>query len=156
MDMEIITANLTHADIIGKIHAKAWKQAYRDLFSAKYLEQESAQKRKEEFLNSLHEDVRYYLMIEDGIYIGMFKIIFFDNICEISSIYILDEYCHKGYGSMCMNYIKNSYAQYKIVLWTLEMNWSARNFYEKHHFHDTGERRTIYRAHQYIQVQYAL
>lgn len=154
--MEIIVASLTHADIIGKIHARAWKQAYRDLFPAEYLNQESAQKRKKEFLNSRNRNMRYYLMLEEDIYIGMFKITIFDDTCEISSIYILDTYCHKGYGSMCMNYIKNIYAQYKIVLWTLEMNWSARNFYEKHHFHDTGERRTIYRGHQYIQVQYAL
>ncbi len=155
-DMEIIVANLAHADIIGKIHARAWKQAYRDLFPAEYLNQESEQKRKEEFLNSRNRNNHYYVMLEEDTYVGMFKITLFGDTCEISSIYILDEYCHKGYGSICMNYIKSKYSKYKIVLWTLEMNWNARNFYEKHHFYDTDERRIIYRGRQYIQVQYAL
>ncbi len=154
--MDIITANITHADIIGKIHAKAWMQAYEDLFPAEYLNQESAQKRKEEFLNNQHESMQYYLLSEENTYIGMFKIILSNDICEISSIYILETYCHKGYGSKCMDYIKRNYSQCKIILWTLEMNWEARNFYEKHHFRDTGKRRIIYRGCPYVQVQYAL
>lgn len=75
-DMEIIVANLAHADIIGKIHARAWKQAYRDLFPAEYLNQESEQKRKEEFLNSRNRNIHYYVMLEEDTYVGMLKLRF--------------------------------------------------------------------------------
>lgn len=154
--MEIITANITHADIIGNIHAKAWKQAYKGLFPTEYLKQASSQKRKEEFLNSQYENIQYYLIAEEETYIGLFKIMITDDICELSSIYLLEEYCRKGYGTACMNYIKRKYSQYKIVLWTLEMNTNARNFYKKNGFHSTGKKRIINRGHEFIQIQYAI
>ncbi len=95
-------------------------------------------------------------MSEDDAYIGLLKIKIADDTCELSSIYILHEYCHKGYGTACMNYIKRKYFKYKIVLWTLEMNLNARNFYEKNGFHRTGKKRIINRGRDFIQIQYAL
>ena len=154
--MEIIKAEISHADLVGKIHSRAWMQAYKDLFPTEYLNQESALKRKEEFLNAQNEHTHYFLIMEDGICAGLFKFVIYDGICELSSIYILKEHCHKGYGTACINYIKTQYPQYRIVLWTLEENLSARNFYEKNHFYYTGNRRVIDRGREYIQVQYAL
>lgn len=152
--MEIIKANISHADIIWSIYSRAWIQAYKDLFPINYLNQESASKRKKEFLDNQQENIHYYLMIEEDICVGVFRLVVSDDICELSSIYILKEYCYKGYGTECINYIKAHYSQYHIVLWTLEENLSARNFYEKNHFHDTGNRRVINRGCEYIQAQY--
>lgn len=154
--LEIISANTAHADIVGNIHSRSWKQAYTGLFPEEFLKQDSAQKRKEEFLNSRHGNIQYYLMSEANAYIGLLKIKIADDTCELSSIYILHEYCHKGYGTACLNYIKRKYFKYKIVLWTLEMNLNAQNFYEKNGFHRTGKKRIINRGRDFIQIQYAL
>ena len=152
--MKIIKANLSHADIFACIHSKAWVQAYKDLFPAEYINPESSRKRKEEFIENQQENIHYYLIVEDNVYVGIFKILIVDDTCELSSIYILTEYCHKGYGTACIDYVKEEYSRYEIIVWTLEENRSARNFYEKNHFHDTGNRRMIYRGCEYVQVQY--
>ncbi len=34
--MEIIKAEISHADLVGKVHSRAWMQAYKDLFPTEY------------------------------------------------------------------------------------------------------------------------
>lgn len=153
--MKIVKANIAHAEIIGNIHSEAWKQTYENLFPLEYLNRDTADKRKQEFLSTFEEaDVQYYLIFLNEKAIGVVKILILDNACEISSIYFLKSYWHKGYGTRTINDIKNLYPQQKIVLWTLEENVKAKNFYEKNDFYATGEKRIIYRGRNYMQIQY--
>lgn len=41
--VELRKAMLSDADCIGKIHSKAWKQSYENIFPREYLDKDSAQ-----------------------------------------------------------------------------------------------------------------
>lgn len=155
--MEIIRATIEHVDMVGYVHFNAWKNTYQNLFSKEFLKTDTIDKRKKEFLDSLtNENIQYYLVFEHDNAIGIIKLIIKDSLCEISAIYFLKEYRNKGYGSKTINYLKKKYSNYKIILWVLKNNMSARQFYKKNRFLETGETRVIYRGNEYIQIKYEL
>ncbi len=86
----------------------------------------------------------------------MVKAILDNSVCEISSIYFLNEYRNKGLGTETITQLKEIYKDYRMVLWTLEMNTVARKFYEKNGFVITANRRSIDRGKGFVQVQYEL
>lgn len=64
--MKIIKAASEHAELVGYVHSNTWKSTYRDLFPKQYMEMDTAEKRKEEFLNSVTNDnIQYYLVLEN-------------------------------------------------------------------------------------------
>ena len=153
--MKIDKANLKHADIIGEIHAKAWKQAYENLFPLEFIETDTVEKRKEEFLSSCKDkEIDYFLIYVSEKPIGIIKIRHYENICEILSIYLLKKYWNKGFGLQAIQYILKIYSSNEIYLWTLEANVNAQKFYEKHGFRTTKETRKINRGKEYIQLKY--
>lgn len=155
--MKIIRASIEHVNMVGFVHSTAWKSTYQNIFSKEYLGTDTIDKRKEEFLDSLANDnIQYYLVSENDNAIGIVKLMTEDNICEISSIYFLKGHRNKGYGTETINYLKKKYRDYKIVLWVLENNAKARQFYKKNRFRETGETRVIYRGNEYIQVKYEM
>ena len=88
-------------------------------------------------------------MIEDGSPVGTasFSRSRWKKYCdhgEIISIYLLPEYIGKGYGkqllSRCVEELKRS-GFCDILLWALEDNHRARNFYEKNGFLCSGDYR---------------
>ena len=152
--MQIIKANLEYADIVAEIHSKAWKQAYKGIFPSYFLEKESVLKRKREFLDSCADkNTDYYLIIDDKP-VGIVKIKNDENVCEILSMYILDEARNKGIGTKTIQTIVNKYYPKVLVLWTLEQNKSARCFYEKNGFRKVDEERIINRGKDFVQVKY--
>ncbi len=155
--MKIIRASIEHADMVAYVHSTAWKSTYQNIFSKEYLRTDTIDKRKEEFLDSLaHDNIQYYLISENHNAIGIIKLMTEDNICEISSIYLLKEHRNKGCGTEAINYLKKQYRDYRIVLWVLEKNTKARRFYKKNLFEETEETRVIYRGNEYIQVKYEM
>ena len=153
--MELTKATIEHAEYIGKIHSLAWKQAYEGIFPEEYLQNDTAEKRRMEFLDSLIDpSIQYYLIQHEESTIGIVKLNVNDAICEIQSIYLLKEYCNLGIGSDVIKYIVQTWRYHIIMLWTLEENYKARRFYEKNHFVQTSETRIIPRGQKYKQVQY--
>lgn len=155
MKLRIEKATLKDTDIIGEIHSKAWKQAYENTFPLEFIETDTIEKRKEEFLAAWKdEDIEYFLLyVEEPI--GIIKISYYENICEVLSLYLLKKYWNKGYGTQAMKYILKVYDFTEIHLWTLEDNMRAQNFYEKQGFRKTGETRIINRGKEYIQLKYS-
>ena len=155
--MNIIEATYDDADLVGEVHSLAWKQAYKDIFPTEYIMADTTEKRKQEFLESFRkESCKYYLVYENGCCAGVVKVIFDNSICEISSIYFLNEFRNKGLGTETITQLKEIYKDYRMVLWTLEMNTVARKFYEKNGFVITANRRSIDRGKGFVQVQYEL
>lgn len=155
--MKIIRATKEHAELAAYVHANAWKSTYQALFPKQYLEMDTVEKRKEEFLNSVTNDnIQYYLVFENEIAVGIVKILTGNGICEIASLYFLTEYRNKGYGTETLNYLKKIYHDCIIILWVLQENVGAREFYEKNHFVETGETRMIHRGDEYMQIKYKM
>jgi len=128
--MKIVRANEKDAMTVGMVHSCAWKQAYKDMFPQEYLETDTKEKRTEEFLQSCNSDnINYYLIYTEEIAVGIVKLELDSLHCEISSIYILEEYRNKGYGKEIIAFIKDLYADRKVYLWVLKENSKARAFY---------------------------
>lgn len=154
--MKIIEVNDSHADIVGKVHSTAWKDAYKDIFSAEYINQDTPEKRKQECTGALEKKgSRYYLILVQNVAIGIIKISFEPkNMCEIESIYFLKEYRENGYGTKAINFVKKEYSNCKIILWVLEQNDSAIRFYKKNGFKFTTQKRIVNRGYDYCQIQF--
>lgn len=153
--MQMMKATIEHADCIGQIHSLAWKQAYEEIFPEEYLQNDTAEKRRMEFLDSLIDpSIQYYLIQHEESTIGIVKLNENATTCEIQSIYLLKEYCNLGIGSDIIKYVVQTWRNHIIMLWTLEKNYKARRFYEKNHFVQTSETRIILRGQKYKQVQY--
>ena len=153
--MNIIEATYDDADLVGEVHSLAWKQAYKDIFPTEYIMADTTEKRKQEFIEAFSKDsCKYYLVYENSYCAGVVKVIFDNSMCEISSIYFLNEFRNKGLGTETITQLKEIYKDYRIVLWTLEMNTVARKFYEKNGFVITANRRSIDRGKGFVQVQY--
>ena len=155
-ELLIIEADKSLADIVGQIHAKAWKDTYEGIFPDEYINQDSTEKRKQEFLQALENNkCKYYTVIINKCNIGVIKVSTMSyNICEIESIYFLKEYRGMGYGTRTLDFIKKQYWSCKIVLWVLDSNNDAINFYKKNGFSFNGKKREINRGYDYYQKQY--
>lgn len=155
--MEIVKAEIGHADIVGWVHSEAWKQAYRGVFPDKYLNEDTPEKRTQEFWDSCkNKGVCYYMICEEDQAVGIIKLIDEEEVCEISSFYILDEHRNRGFGKQVVEYLRKEFNKKKLVLWVLEENVKARRFYEYNDFKSTGNTRVIQRGNQYVQLQYEL
>ena len=93
-------------------------------------------------------------MYENGCCAGVVKVILNNSMCEISSIYFFNEFRNKRLGTGTITRLREIYKDYRMVLWTLEMNTVARKFYEKNGFVITTNRRIINRGKEFVQVQY--
>ena len=155
--MKIVKAEVGHADIIGYVHSGAWKQAYKDVFPDEYLNEDTPEKRTQEFLDSCKDKgIYYYMICEDDKAVGIVKFTDAEEKFEILSFYILDEYRNKGLGMQVIEYLKKEFDKKKLVLWVLEDNVKAKRFYENNGFKNTGNTRVIQRGNSYKQLQYEL
>ncbi len=155
--MKIVKAEIEDAEMIGQVHSRAWKQAYRDIFPEEYLNEDTPDKRTEEFLESLHhKNIFYYVIYEEEKAVGIVKVTGDLDCYEISGFYILEEYRNRGFGRQAITYLREILDNAKIQLWVLENNVKARRFYENSGFKNTEETRSIYRGNDYTQLRYEL
>lgn len=153
--MKIEKAVIEQADIIGKVHSEAWKQAYEGVFPESFLREDTTEKRKQEFLSSFdNRDIFYYLVYEDTTPIGIIKVIEELDAYEIASFYILEKYRNKGYGKQAVIFLKRELNKKRMRLWVLKENTKAIRFYENNCFKFCGNTRVINRGQSYIQLQY--
>lgn len=153
--MKIRIALTEDSNIVGEVHSKAWKSAYRGIFPDDYIDADSAEKRVEEFLESIKDNRCTYFFLEEADQAaGIVKTREEGNTLEIESIYILDDYRGKGLGRQFMDFIKTCRPHATILLWVLEVNANARRFYEKNGFVLSGESRMIRRGIELWQVRY--
>lgn len=153
--MKITKAGIEQADIVGQVHSEAWQQAYADVFPQGFLDEDTPEKRKQEFIDSCGcENVFYYIMCEDNKVVGIVKVVDEPDAYEIASFYILEQYCNKGYGKQVITYLEKELDKKRIQLWVLECNTKARRFYENNGFVNTENTRMICRGDSFVQLQY--
>ena len=143
------------ADTVGQVHSSAWKSAYLGIIPDDFIDSDTAEKRKTEFLESIKDkNCTYYLLEESNQVAGIVKAHKSNNILEVESIYILSEFRGKGLGKQFFDFIKANRSECSIFLWVLEANTNARHFYESIGFIPTGDTRTITRGVKLTQVRY--
>ncbi|WP_346886640.1 GNAT family N-acetyltransferase [Clostridium sp. UBA4395] len=141
-------ATIDDAKILGEIHSKSWKDAYRGIVSNEILDNITPSKREIYFKKALSEKWEEDAIIfKEDVPIGLICI----GKCrdddkkelsgEIWGIYLLPQYWSMGVGSELIRWGMNELRKrsYKeITLWVLEENIRARRFYEKIGFYHDG------------------
>ncbi|MEW8995843.1 GNAT family N-acetyltransferase [Clostridium sp.] len=141
-------ATFDDAKVLGEIHSKSWKSAYRGIVPNKILDNITSSKREIYFKKALSEKWEEDAIIfKEDLPIGLICI----GKCrdddkkelsgEIWGIYLLPQYWSMGVGVELIQWginelRKRSYKE--ITLWVLEENMRARKFYEKIGFYHDG------------------
>lgn len=129
---------------ISKIYESSWKYAYKDIIPQNYLDSIPTG----QWANSIgNAGMSNLLVIDKENFIGTASLCKsrwkkYSDYGEIVSIYFLPEYIGKGYGRLLLNRCIDELKKCgfnKVLLWALEDNRKARNFYEKNGFVCSGE-----------------
>lgn len=128
---------------ISSIYERSWKHAYQGIVPQTHLDNIP----EGYWCNRLDSHNRNTLvMLEDGNIIGtssygQSRLDSMNGYGEIISIYLLPEYCGKGYGKQLLQAAVAALADMgyaDIFLWVLEENSVARRFYERFGFRCSG------------------
>lgn len=129
---------------ISNVYERSWKYAYKNIIPQSYLDSIPVGCWAD---NINRNDRKNIVMVDNDIIIGTSAFgksrwENFNNYGEIISIYLLPEYTRKGYGKDLLDWsvkeLKESGFS-EVLLWVLEDNRRAREFYEKYGFTFSGE-----------------
>jgi len=163
---KIRSATVADAEGFGGVHVSSWQAAYKGIIPDDYLSAMSPEASAQRLVEVLtaEPDAPFFVAELNGkiignLLFGKFRNSDYDNIGEVGAIYLLPEYWGKGYGKAMMGYAMDSLHNqgYKtIIIWALEQNERARNFYEKMGFEYTGQKNTIEIGKPLTNVEYSL
>lgn len=132
---------------ISNVYEKSWRYAYKNIIPQSYFDSIP----HGAWADNMNQNGRKNIvMTENDVIIGTSSFCssrwtHYNDYGEIVSIYLLPEYIGKGYGrDLLARAIKELKIMGfdKVLLWVLEDNVRARNFYEKNGFIFRGEYKT--------------
>ena len=147
MKINIRNADIKDVHSIALVHVNSWAQAYDGLLPKSFIESYNIERRQKLWSNTLSDNLASVLVAEMGN-----EIVGFlsyreprggqsSNSIELNSLYVAPGLFGRSIGSDLFDYfekrlLNSSYTQ--IVLWALDTNQIALNFYRKHGFCETG------------------
>lgn len=140
--MNIRRATPEDAPTLAKVHVDSWQAAYQGIVPASHLERFTYQRREDAFRQALSANTEETYLITDNdqaiaiLTIGPSRDDDLDTTTtgELWGIYIRPEYWRKGVGSRLVHEAESmlqSRGYTQVVLWVLEDNINARQFYER-------------------------
>ena len=158
---------LRHNDIKQQaaIHSLSFRKAYQGIIPDNFLEKYTIEKSEKAFISRYEESVDTYTIKNDSDLIGFStfghcrdedKSL---NTGEIQCIYIHPSFWHKGFGSVLFDFTVSElfYRKYnEITLWVLELNLTARQFYEHKGFQSDGSKKEIKLGIDLTEIRYRL
>ncbi len=154
-DFRVRRAELSDASAIAQVHTRVWQQAYRNLLSARYLDQLDWTNR----LNSWQDSLRSSDSGE-ATFVGLRRqvVVGFASsgpardsdmgalmAVELYAIYLESAEWGTGSGDKLLAAALESAENVVVALWVFEENTRARHFYEKHGFRPDGTRSVMER-----------
>jgi ribosomal protein S18 acetylase RimI-like enzyme len=143
MSVIIRKATIMDSEVISCIHASSWKATYKGIVPQRYLDELKYNFWVDAFQSWISNNlVTAQLIYENEIPVGCIaygksRDERFLEWGEIVSIYLLPEYCSKGYGQRLIKIAiddLNTMGFQNCYLWVLKDNLIARRFYEKNGF----------------------
>ena len=135
-------------DHVSRIYARSWKAAYAGIVPQAYLDD-----LKEDRWSPILAESPFtsLVLLDEGRYAGTSasggaRDETLPGWGEIVSIYLLPEYCGRGYGEKLLDAAVSSLKQKgyaDIYLWVLAENMRARRFYERHQLRFSGDTKCI-------------
>ncbi len=163
--MKIRRATPEDAPTLAKVHVDSWQAAYQGIVPASHLERFTYQRRENAFRQALSANTEEtYLVTEDHQAVAILTIgpsrdddLDTSTTGELWGIYITPDYWHKGIGTKLVHKAENmlqSRGCTQIVLWVLEGNTNARQFYEKVGFRLDGVYKMVELGKPFKAVRY--
>ena len=149
--MYIRSAQPGDEKVLAHIQTESWKAAFADILTHDELERCTNLPRVEQMYHNIlrHEGCNIAIgFVEENPHCiaawGKNRCDLGDAIGELICIHSLQDNWAKGYGSAMMQYVLTQLQreQYEsVILWVFEANTLARQFYEKHGFLLTGQKK---------------
>ena len=145
----ISKANVEDSNQIGSLLVETWKYAYKGIMQQSVLDDLSVQQRSEGWKRVLETEPEVYVLRNGKELLGVVqvcefrgKIARYCDFSEIPVLYLRPKVIGQGFGSMLLNYAheRSTVRESKgVVLWVLEENTRAIDFYCKHGYSFSGE-----------------
>jgi ribosomal protein S18 acetylase RimI-like enzyme len=136
------------AEAVAQLHARSWRESYRGSFSDEFLDGDLNGERLRVWSARLAEPSRNQLvqLALDGTDLAGFVCAYGDHDPQwgsfIDNLHVAGTSKRNGIGSSLMRqagaWLDHHYPELGIYLWALEVNSSARRFYERLGGHDEG------------------
>mgnify|MGYP003294058001 CR=1 FL=1 len=121
---ELVTES--NIDTAAEIHSVSWKESHKGFCSEKFVLAHTKERQRQYIENEIACGKQFYLLVENGSK-GIVSIK--DNLIE--NLYVLPEEQRKGYGTKLLKYAEIICTGIP-TLWILSNNKAAKNFYQKH------------------------
>jgi len=174
MHFAIERATADNARELAAVHIAAWQSAYRGIIPDDFLDSmpQQIEQRAEKFRQAIEEQQGFYYVPvvfsrnrkQNGKIIG--KLVLWKSrdddkpaAGEVGGIYLLEEFWDRGYGRAMMDFsikILTDMGHTEILLWVLEDNTRARQFYEKCGFAFDGTKKEIVIGKPLVEIRYVL
>ncbi|ELA9085447.1 GNAT family N-acetyltransferase [Vibrio alginolyticus] len=148
MGFQIRKALLDDVEQIADIHVSSWAYAYNGLMPQSFIESHTLEKRQKLWLNIIERNLAEVFVADcDDKLVGFLcfgqpKTLKGTKVYELSSIYIAPVKIGAGVGQSlydeCERILRVLEAE-KVLLWVLDTNKRALNFYTKQGFVPTGK-----------------
>lgn len=151
-DISIRIAKEEDAHAIAEIHVSSWQKIYRGHIPDRVLDNLSVSEREQRWRVLINSKVKVLLIEKDNETLGFASLCpsrdadTNPNICgEISAIYLNPNVWHQGLGKQLLNRALTELENMgfsEVILWVLQENQLARNFYERMGFINTQNTKT--------------
>lgn len=140
-----------HIEEYGRMHALAWRAAYRGILPDEFLATEYTPEKRAAALRGFwpaRTNEQFYLVYVDTMPAGMLAFCPTDEpgVGDVKALYLLPEFQGQGFGRAMMDFslgkLKASGCR-EAILWVLEENRNARAFYAHYGFTDDGGRQEL-------------
>ncbi len=139
MDIEIRRADLSDVEGMSIVVDSAWRENYKDIFSAEQIAEYTGKNRRNSFKSLIVNGKSVYVLTADGEISAVCAAQFceektYEGYAEIMLMYVHPKFQHQGFGSRLLSHTLEEMRKkgYKnAVLDTAEKNENARRFYKK-------------------------
>jgi GNAT superfamily N-acetyltransferase len=134
-------ATIDDAEMIADLHARSWQSAYRGIYTARYLDEESARDRQRVWRDRFDrpDASRAVIIADDGRMIAGFICIAAREDTQwgslIDNLHVDPSRKRTGIGGLLLRegarWLVKHHPDAPVYLWVLERNTNARGFYER-------------------------
>lgn len=140
MNIEIRRADPSDIEGMSVVVDSAWRENYRDIFTADIIDEFTGDHRRKSFKELLDRGVDIFVLTADGEIAALCafqQTVILPDCAEIMLLYVHPDFQRRGYGGRLLMYSLNEMRLcgfVRVVLDTAKKNENARSFYEKYGF----------------------